>query len=65
MPSQIRYYLGEEVAEYIGLPIDPIRDRLAATISTFKSLQSMLSVQPNSYQKMFSQHMRLKKRFTA
>ncbi len=65
VPSQIRYYLGEEVAEYIGLPIDPIRDRLAATVSTFKSLQSMLSVQPDSYQKMLSQHMRLKKKFTA
>ena len=65
VPSQIRFYLGEEVAEYIGLPIDPIRDKLAATVSTFKSLQSMLSVQPDSYQKMLSQHSLLKKKFTA
>jgi hypothetical protein len=64
VPSQIRFYLGEEVAEYIGLPVDPIRDKLAATVSTFKSLQSMLSVQPDSYQKMLSQHALLKKKFT-
>ena len=65
VPSQIRFYLGEEVTEYIGLPIDPIRDKLAATVSTFKSLQSMLSVQPDSYQKMLSQHSILKRKFTA
>jgi hypothetical protein len=64
VPSQIRFYLGNEVAEYIGITSDPIRDRLAASVSTFKSLQSMLSVQPDSYQKMLSQHALLKKKFT-
>ncbi|MCX8489614.1 MAG: oxygenase MpaB family protein [Cyclobacteriaceae bacterium] len=61
--SQIRFYLGNEVAEYIGVTSDPIRDRLATSVSTFKSLQSMLSVQPDSYQKMLSQHTLLKKKF--
>ncbi len=61
--SQIRFYLGNEVAEYIGLARDPIRDKLAASVSTFKSLQSMLTVQPDSYQKMLSQHSLLKKKF--
>lgn len=61
--SQIRFYLGNEVAEYIGLPSDPIRDKLAATLSTAKSLQSMLSAPPDSYQKMISQHALLKKKF--
>ncbi|MFM9837510.1 MAG: oxygenase MpaB family protein [Cyclobacteriaceae bacterium] len=61
--SQIRFYLGNEVAEYIGITSDPIRDKLAATVSTFKSLQSLLSVQPDSYQKMLSQHALLKKKF--
>jgi hypothetical protein len=55
--------LGNEVAEYIGLPSDPIRDKLAATLSTAKSLQSMLSAPPDSYQKMLSQHALLKKKF--
>jgi hypothetical protein len=63
--SQIRFYLGNEVAEYIGITSDPIRDKLAATVSTFKSLQSLLSVQPDSYQKMLSQHSLLKKKFIA
>ena len=63
--SQIRFYLGDEVAEYIGIASDPIRDKLAATVSTFKALQSMLSVQPDSYQKMLSQHTLLKKKFAA
>lgn len=63
--SQIRFYLGNEVAEYIGIASDPLRDKLAATVSTFKSLQSLLSVQPDSYQKMLSQHSLLKKKFTA
>jgi hypothetical protein len=63
--SQIRFYLGNEVAEYIGIVSDPIRDKLAATVSTFKSLQSLLSVQPDSYQKMLSQHSLLKKKFIA
>jgi hypothetical protein len=64
VPSQIRFYLGNEVAEYIGIAGDPIKDKLAATVSTFKSLQSLLSVQPDSYQKMLSQHALLKKKFT-
>ncbi len=61
--SQIRFYLGNEVAEYIGIASDPIRDKLAATVSTFKSLQSLLSVQPDSYEKMLAQHSLLKKKF--
>lgn len=61
--SQIRFYLGNEVAMYIGIASDPIRDKLAAMVSTFKSLQSMLSMQSDSYQKMLSQHSLLKKRF--
>jgi hypothetical protein len=63
VPSQIRFYLGKEVAEYIGLPSDRIRDRVAATVGTFKSLQSMMSGPPNSYQEMLSKHMLLKKKF--
>jgi ER-bound oxygenase mpaB/B'/Rubber oxygenase, catalytic domain len=64
VPSQIRFYLGNEVAEYIGIASDPIKDKLAATVSNLKSLQSLLSVQPDSYQKMLSQHALLKKKFT-
>jgi hypothetical protein len=61
--SQIRFYLGNEVAEYIGLMKDSFRDTIAASVSTFKSLQSMLSVQSDSYQSMLAQHAVLKKKF--
>jgi hypothetical protein len=63
VPSQIRYYLGNEVAEMIGVTSDPIRDRLVSSISTFKSLQNMLTVQPGSYQTMLMQHSLLTKKF--
>jgi ER-bound oxygenase mpaB/B'/Rubber oxygenase, catalytic domain len=63
VPSQIRFYLGNEVAEYIGIPSDPIRDKLAASVSTFKSVQNILAPQPDSYQKMLAQHALLKKKF--
>jgi len=65
VPSQIRFYLGSEVAEYIGIASDPLRDKLAVSVSTFKSVQNLLSPQPDSYQKMLAQHALLKKKFTA
>ncbi len=63
VPSQIRYYLGNEVAEYIGLTSDPSRDRITSAVSSLKALQNMVSVQPDSYQNMLSQHSLLKKKF--
>lgn len=62
--AQIRLYLGDEVAEYIGLPRDPVQDRVAATVSTLKATQNLLSVHTSSYQKMMVQHSLLKKKFT-
>ncbi len=61
--SQIRFYLGNEVAEMIGLTRDPVRDQIASSVSTFKSLQNMLSVHTSSYQDMLWQHSLLKKKF--
>ncbi|MDZ7604333.1 MAG: oxygenase MpaB family protein [Cyclobacteriaceae bacterium] len=54
--SQIRWYLGDEVAECIGLSNEPIRGRIVEIVSTFKSLQNYFSVQPVSYEKMLLQH---------
>jgi hypothetical protein len=65
VPSQIRFYLGNEVAEYIGIPSNPLRDKLAASVSTFKSVQNLLAPQPDSYKKMLAQHALLKKKFAA
>jgi hypothetical protein len=63
VPSQIRFYLGNEVAEYIGISSDPVRDRITSSISAFQSLQNMLTVKSGSYQHMLHQHTMLKKKF--
>jgi hypothetical protein len=60
--SQIRWYLGDEVADYIGLSKDPLRDRLTDSMSTFKSLQNCFSIQADSYQQMIAQHSLFKKK---
>lgn len=62
IPSQIRWYLGDEVADCIGLSKDLLRDRLADSMSTFKSLRNIFSVQPDSYQTMLLQHSLFKKK---
>lgn len=62
IPSQIRWYLGDEVADCIGLPKDPLRDRLTDSMSTFKSLRNTFSVQPESYRQMLLQHSLFKKK---
>ncbi|MBY0432647.1 MAG: DUF2236 domain-containing protein [Cyclobacteriaceae bacterium] len=62
--AQVRLYLGDEVAEYIGLPKDPIQDTLAATVSSLKSTQNLFSVHSSSYEKMMTQHLLLKRKFT-
>jgi hypothetical protein len=62
VPSQIRFYLGKEVAEMIGIVSDPLQDRITSSVSTFKSLQNMLSVHSSSYESMLLQHSLLKKR---
>lgn len=61
--SQVRFYLGKEVSEYIGLAGDPIRDRIVSSIGTFNSLQNMLTVQRDSYQNMLFRHLLFKQKF--
>lgn len=58
--AQIRFYIGDQVARYLGLPQDPIKDRIVSSINTFKSLQNMIAVKPSSYQAMLVQHQQLK-----
>lgn len=61
--AQIRFYLGNEVAGYLGLPMDTTRDSLAEIAGSFKAFQNFLAYQPNSYQQMLIQHAQLKERF--
>jgi ER-bound oxygenase mpaB/B'/Rubber oxygenase, catalytic domain len=62
--SQIRFYIGNDVADYLGMAVDPIKDRIASSTTTFKSLQNMFSIKSSSYQAMLLQHEQLKKSFS-
>ncbi len=61
VPSQVRFFIGHEAAEYLGLIPDPIRDRIAPSFITLKSLQNMLLVKRSRYQNMLQQHSLLKR----
>lgn len=46
--AQIRYYLGNEVAEYIGLPADSTKDNLVKFTNSFKELENIFLLPKNS-----------------
>jgi hypothetical protein len=59
--AQVRFYVGNPVAEYLGLMPNSVEDRIAATLSDFKSLSNILTVKSSSYPAMLEQHRQLKK----
>lgn len=61
LPSQIRFYLGKEVADMIGIVSDSWRDRITSSVSTLKSFQNMLSVHSSSYERLLLQHSLIRK----
>jgi hypothetical protein len=54
--SQIRLYVGNAVAEYIGLGSHPIRDRVASWMGDFQSLKNLLTIKTGTYGEMLMQH---------
>jgi hypothetical protein len=60
--SQIRFYVGNEIAEYIGLVADPVRDSVTSFLSNFHSLKKMLTSSNPTYREMLSQHSLMKKK---
>jgi hypothetical protein len=61
--AQIRFCLGKEVADYIGLQPEPFKDRITSVVNSLKAIQNMLSAPTNSYDKMMADHVRLRKKF--
>jgi hypothetical protein len=61
LASQIRFYLGREVADMIGISSDSLHDRIVFSIGTLKSLRNMLSVHSSSYERLLMQHSLLRK----
>lgn len=62
--SQIRYFVGEEVANILGLKSDPFKDSLVKSINKVREGINKRFVNPNSYKTMLRNHEILKARFT-
>lgn len=58
--SQLRHFLGPEVAGYLGLEENPIRDGITSVMSTFKELKNIFQVHTPSYATMIASQQRLK-----
>jgi len=58
--SQVRYFLGPEVAGYLGLEENPIRDGITSLMSAFKELKNIFEVHTPSYATMIANQQRLK-----
>lgn len=58
--SQLRYFLGPEVAGYLGLEENPIRDGITSVMSSFKELKNIFQVHTPSYMTMIANQQRLK-----
>jgi len=60
LDSQIRYWLGDSVADCLGLPEHPVKDKIVQTINSFRELGNLFGTNANSYKQMLEQHHRLK-----
>ncbi len=61
--AQIRYCLGKEVADYIGLQPEPFKDKITSIVNSLKAIQNRISSPSNSYNKMMADHVRLRQKF--
>ncbi len=62
--SQIRYWLGASVADCVGLPAQPVKDRIVEFLNSFKETANFLQMNPHSYLEMLHNHQRLKASFS-
>ncbi|CAN5551027.1 oxygenase MpaB family protein [soil metagenome] len=58
--TQMRYYLGSEVAEYLGLPVDAIKDKLAGFTNAYKELQNLFSLPKNQMGELLANYQVMK-----
>jgi hypothetical protein len=63
--SQIRYFVGPEVADYLGLKKHPIKDGFVRGLNCIREGINKLFVNPYSYSIMIRNHYKLKERYTA
>jgi Uncharacterized protein conserved in bacteria (DUF2236). len=63
--SQIRYLTGPEVADLLGIPRKPVRDRIVMGINAVRKKLNRFVHNPFSYQIMLRNHLQLRKRYTS
>lgn len=56
LSSQIRFYLGCEVAGYVGLADHAVNNGITSVVHAIRSLGNMLTIKGASYQQMLRQH---------
>lgn len=62
--SQIRYFIGPEVSELLGLKSQPRKDKIVAFINKVRRGINRNFVNPFSYRIMISNHFKLKKKYS-
>lgn len=62
--SQIRYFIGPEVSELLGLKSQPRKDKIVAFINKIRRGINRNFVNPFSYRIMISNHFKLKKKYS-
>ncbi len=62
--SQIRYFIGPEVAELLGVKQHPWKDRIVSVMNDFRKKINRRFVNPYSYDIMFNNHLKLKKKYS-
>jgi hypothetical protein len=58
--AQVRHFLGAEIAGYLGLKPEPLKDTLTDFMSSFMELKNLLSINPDSFQMMIANHQLIK-----
>lgn len=63
--SQIRYFIGPDVAALLGLRPDPTKDKIVGWMNRLRKKINRSFVNPFSYQIMMRNHLKLKKKYAA
>lgn len=60
LDSQIRYWLGENVADCLGIPAQPFKDSVVQSVNSFRELGNLFRIDTNTYSQMLTRHQELK-----
>lgn len=58
--TQMRYYLGSEVSDYLGLPVDSIKDKLIGFTNAYKELQNLFTLPKNQMGELMANYQMMK-----